>query len=639
MSTRRFVGLAGAGVALTVVSAGLVSTSTAAVPGSAAPGSSAQCPEAFPAADLTPGTAVTGLTTAGSYTRGTGAGKTVHSSPETPEGFTGTYLSTLEDPTGDLFVVQLEGSRVTNPDGTTDAGIWAGISGSPVYAADGRLVGSVSYGFTGYAGSTYAGVTPAADLYSLLDEVKPAAGARIALDASERRELARAGVPSAALSGGLQRLQAPTVISGATGLSKSAQERIARRAGRSVPTLAGAGATQSREIPVVAGGNVAVADAYGSLALYSVGTASAVCGDVIIGYGHPNAWAEAQGTIHGASTSVIMADGPQSYKMANLGAPVGTLLHDRMAGITGRVGAVAPSALVKVVTSGPGRPGTTETRVPNPEALSYVVATQVMRDAVMGVDQQSRGAAAATWDITFKRASGATQKLTRTQRFDGDVFAEDLGSAVAMDVEAIASQEFEDVTITDVTVRQTVSRDYKALKVAGIEAVQPGGWKQVAGKTAKIKAGKTLRLRVTLKPADRRSKAKATSKIVKFTVPKAAKAGRTSLVVSGNGPEAMSDDMVFMDLFGLGGGDDEEEYTAPTSFDGVIAELRSVRPYNSVDLAVPFALKDGRTVTRGATWNTSYTVSGQQSVTVKVEAAKKAKKKAAKKKAPKKSKR
>ena len=35
---------------------------------------------------------------------------------------------------------------VSSPALTRAGGVWAGMSGSPVYTADGRLIGSVSYG-------------------------------------------------------------------------------------------------------------------------------------------------------------------------------------------------------------------------------------------------------------------------------------------------------------------------------------------------------------------------------------------------------------------------------------------------------------------------------------------------------------
>ena len=91
---------------------GLTSSVAAAAPAAAATGAAASCPDPYPAASLTRGDAVTGLT----VTEGT-----------TPEEFTGEHVGTS-----------------TEPDGTVARGVWAGMSGSPVYAADGHLVGAVS---------------------------------------------------------------------------------------------------------------------------------------------------------------------------------------------------------------------------------------------------------------------------------------------------------------------------------------------------------------------------------------------------------------------------------------------------------------------------------------------------------------
>ncbi len=49
---------------------------------------------------------------------------------------------------------------------TTAGGIWFGMSGSPVYDADGHLVGAVAYGLAG--ASPIAGITPAAEMRKLL---------------------------------------------------------------------------------------------------------------------------------------------------------------------------------------------------------------------------------------------------------------------------------------------------------------------------------------------------------------------------------------------------------------------------------------------------------------------------------------
>ena len=57
--------------------------------------------------------------------------------------------------------------RLTSPEIDRVGGIWQGMSGSPVYAADGRLIGAVAYGLS-WGPSPVAGVTPFADMDTYL---------------------------------------------------------------------------------------------------------------------------------------------------------------------------------------------------------------------------------------------------------------------------------------------------------------------------------------------------------------------------------------------------------------------------------------------------------------------------------------
>ena len=131
------------------VTAGLCLTGTA---GLATPSQSATgtCDTAYPVADLTEGQLVDGKT----VTAGT-----------TPSDFNGTIIGVLKDgiePGVDLVMAQLSSTAIDQ------AGIWEGMSGSPVYAAsDDRLIGAVSYGLA-TGPSKVAGITPAADMEKLL---------------------------------------------------------------------------------------------------------------------------------------------------------------------------------------------------------------------------------------------------------------------------------------------------------------------------------------------------------------------------------------------------------------------------------------------------------------------------------------
>ncbi len=612
MNRRRSRLLTSLGTAGLLCGAALVPLSHSTV-ASAAPGDSVACPAPFPATDLTDGMAATGLTTAGYYPGGPATPSKV-----TPEAFDGRYLGTVEDPTGDLFLFELSGSRITRPDGTVDAGIWQGISGSPLYATDGRLIGSVSYAFTQISGSAVAGVTPAADLYDLLEETTAPAARRIVLDKSERAMLRRAGVPARAASADLTRLTTPTAVSGLRGVPPTMVAAIARKAGVAVPRLAGGTSTQDEMIPVVPGGNVAVAVSHGSMAIYSVGTASAVCDDVVIGYGHSNEWRPTGATIHGASTATIMADGAISYKMANLGAPVGTLLHDRLNGITGRLDTVPAGTTVTVTSTGPkGR--TTETVVSEPDALAFVIGNQTYRDAALTLDESAAGTAAVSWEITFTREDGSSQTFTRSQRYaSAESIPDEVPNDVAGDVQAILDNGFEDVTVTDVAIRQDVSRSYRAYRIGKVETRSGGTW-QTLNEFGRItaKAGSKIKVRVQLQRESRRAAVSPVSRTFTFKVPaKATKRGMLSIV--GNGASFWDfEDFFFMPEDADGG--------QPESLDELLATMKATPKQDTVDLSLTTMTARGEK-TSASVWRPGEVVQGEVSAMVKIKPKKKAKK-------------
>src|SRR3954452_16754641 len=141
-----------------------------------------ECPAAFPVGSLARGQAVTGLT----VSKGT-----------EPDGFTGQVIGVLKDgimPGLDMIMVRLSSSEIDR------VGIWAGMSGSPVYAEDGRLIGAVSYGLA-FGPSPVAGVTPAADMQDMLSDNGPApapAAKRVDIPKRLERQLVASGDATAA---------------------------------------------------------------------------------------------------------------------------------------------------------------------------------------------------------------------------------------------------------------------------------------------------------------------------------------------------------------------------------------------------------------------------------------------------------
>ncbi|MGN0063447.1 MAG: hypothetical protein ACI379_04340 [Nocardioides sp.] len=572
-----------------LITAGL----TVALPAQAAtPGSGPGCPEAFPAANLVVGqTTATGLTTAGSYTRG----GTEHLSTTTPEEFTGVYRGTVEDAYGDLFVFELEGSRITDENGDIDAGIWAGISGSPLYASDGTLIGSVSYTFGGYENTNYAGVTPAADIYALLDH--PDAQqlpAKVALDAAERRDLTKAGVPAAAAAAGLKKLAPVSTLAGTRGLPERTQKRIAKQARVDLPMATAGTSAQDEEIEIVPGGSVAFAASYGTLPFYSVGTAVAVCDDVVLGYGHAGNFMPADYTMHGASTTIIQPNMGSSYKLANLGAPVGSQVHDGLNGVVGKLGALPASTEVVVNTQGIKTTSTTN-HVSDAASLAYVTASQIARDTMLSVDSAGGGSASLDWTIEYTRAGGRTGTLTGSQKYSSQWY---LSEFVYMDVasilDALVNNSYEEVQVTKVTVNSKVSTQVNSSALSKVE--YKSGKKWVSSKNYRrvtLKPGKNVVARVTVAPSTYKS---SSTKVVKtFTFPVAKNSTRAYLSAYG---AAFGDEYYYFD--------EEMSGSSAESLDALLKQLAKVTPSDQVKLT--FRANKGKAVK--ATWRTGSPTSG-----------------------------
>ena len=118
-------------------------TPTVIVPGSAgAVPVATDCPTALPTVEAVAGMVGTGYT----VERG-----------NTAEAFTANVLGRISNgvaPGIDMIMAELSSPALDRA-----GGVWAGMSGSPVYAEDGRLMGAVAYGLAW--NSKIAGITPA----------------------------------------------------------------------------------------------------------------------------------------------------------------------------------------------------------------------------------------------------------------------------------------------------------------------------------------------------------------------------------------------------------------------------------------------------------------------------------------------
>ncbi len=542
--------------AMAVGSAALVPVTTA----TAGPGDSPDCPLVKPVKRLASGDPVTART----VSKGTSA-----------DSLTGEVVGVIDggiSPSIDMIMVKLEGSRVTDAAGNVDAGIWAGMSGSPVYAANGRLIGAVSYGLS-WSPSDYAGVTPAAAMY----DVMGSSGAKQATVADEvdvpaavERQLRADGVQSASTQQ-FERLPMPVSVSGGLSAKRLKQTFDKTTVDDSVQLVTGrGGAMQSAESgEMFAGSNLAASLSYGDVTFAGVGTTTAVCGKQVVGFGHPMMWSgPSQMTMHGADALYVQADKVfGSFKVANPTAPVGSITRDQLAAIGGRTGGTPETTKIASSTTFGAKSRAGKTFVSVPEWSGFIAAIHNLINGDDVYDGIRGGTAQMGWAITVRRASGDLVTINRkdmaTSNWD---ITYESPWGIYSDVERVIRNQFEDVHVT--RVRSDTNFDERVLSgsISKVEARQGGAWQTLSRRDQlRVQGGSTLKLRITVKPG-------ADSDAVKQRV-------RSSIRVPGS-------DQRWAELTVTGGASMWQRPRGVKSFDRLVAWLEAQAPGNSVNVRV-----------------------------------------------------
>lgn len=605
----------GAGVLLALLASTLTAPAHAAPAAAVAPD---QCPAPVPLASVSRGMVGQGLTVV---------------QGSTPEPFDVEVLGVLDDGLGadrDLILIKVSdqpGRHVVDQ----GAGIWAGMSGSPVYV-DGKLLGAVAYGFTA-APSAIGGVTPAEDMQEMLTLGGAApAQARVAaakaprtvtLPRELRRELA-AKSQEATPRGALKRLVTPVSVSGLSGRRLDRLQGATDAAGLGVKLQAGSRASSTAAAApasLQAGGNFAAALSYGDLTWAGVGTTTAVCGNQVLAFGHPfDSWMGPQGPIHyGASdadaVTVVKDDTFGSFKLANISPPQGTVDQDRFAGVRGNLGTLPAMADVTTLIhnrdTGKSRSGLT--RVADPASLPGLLVGAVWSNYDAVFDEWGDGTATSEWTITGTRAGGRPFSVSRANQWasKGDVTI-DPAFDVAFAADALVHNEFEDVDIDSVTFGSKVATRYQQLNITKM-TVSVNGGKYRAVKQLRVKAGAKLRIKVSLKPYHGTA---TTTTTLRMTVPKKARGRAAELAVVGGTELAGSFDEEFDEgcLFG------DECESSEDSLDDVLNGLEDAPRNDDVvaQLLVEDEDEEEATPVASAHQLQPLTVVGGRSITLRV---------------------
>jgi hypothetical protein len=414
----------------------------------------------------------------------------------------------------DLILVKASGAAIDEI-----GGIASGFSGSPVYV-DGILAGAISYGFW-YGDPTIGGMTPAEPIVEILSypgagELSAAATAamappeRIRLDARTSRAVARA----ADLSSDVGRLTLPLSASGVgeRGLQKL-QARFDRKGLPFVPYVGSSArrptAATLSTTPLEPGDAFAVVVSYGDVTYGAVGTATAVCGDRVVAFGHPFDFAGAVDdlSMQGANVLTIVTDPSQAYrpfKIAILAEHHGLIDQDRMAGVRGVEARLPSTTRIRTETSSSDvdrtRVGTTHI-VKQDHWLRWVAWDHVWMNIDRTWDQIGPGMLAMDWTIHGLRASGLPFELSRSNMYWSDWDNSwDNTEEFYYHLYALQENRFEDVEITGidaVAVATEERHEARIKKVLTASSLQPELGKH---DPLLVTPGETIGVRVMLLP-------------------------------------------------------------------------------------------------------------------------------------------
>jgi hypothetical protein len=439
--------------------------SAAAVVQAPSQAASGTCDTAYPVSELTSGQAVNGLTV---------------SSGTTPEAFTGEVLGVLQDgiePGVDMIMM-----RLTSPEIDRVGGIWEGMSGSPVYASDGRLIGAVAYGLA-YGTTPVAGITPYEDMQQYAGT--PPAPLRVKVPTSAARTIARStDVTAAQADQGFAELKVPTGIAGLS------PQVLARDTGRPyldphAYAVGRAGAAQSPGIDeMIAGGNLVATLSTGDVLQGAIGTVTSVCNNTVVGFGHPlNFVGRSTYGMAGADTLYIQEDPIYvPFKVANIGDLVGTVQQDRMTGIAGVIGLDPPSLpITSTVTytpdGGTARSRTGHSDVQLQDAAAGTANYELILNHQAELDAYQPGSEDQSWTVRGHTASGAFTFHGGNRYTDGF----DITFASVWDLPDLVwvLTNVSGVTIDKVTVSSDVIDGTATKKLAGLQQKRGGAWHAV----------------------------------------------------------------------------------------------------------------------------------------------------------------
>jgi hypothetical protein len=487
---RRLTAVVGAAAAVASVAIAAPGLSQAA-PARSASVAASNCPRAYPVPQVHRGMRATGYTT---------------SQGRQPRPFAARVLGVLRDgiaPGIDLIII-----RAHSPAIRRAGGVWAGMSGSPIYARDGRLLGALSYSFSTGPSNT-AGVTPASAMYKLFRMGGHAAAqpaAHIHFSAAQQARLVRVGAATPTQAGaGLRPIPTPFTVSGvpARGLA-----RVRKLVRKSIPgpfQLEGGGtvspqATAPRST-MRPGAPFVASISTGDVTFAGIGTTTAVCSGRVLAFGHPMlGGGSTQMTMHTGNVLYIQRDPVFSpFVMANVGGRTGVVNQDRLTGLRARLGAKPKhlTTLVTRVTADTGLHRYSHSYTALPGWVPDIDANAIYGDMLSTLQKFGIGTAHLGYAILGRRNGGRAFHIRRTDdiasQFD---VAYETANALYGPLASLAYNPYRHVRVHRVVANIHVSDRFRQWTVQKLQVRRGGSFQNLRGQ--RVQPGSTQHLRAQL---------------------------------------------------------------------------------------------------------------------------------------------
>jgi hypothetical protein len=418
-------------------------------------------------------------------------------------------------------------AKMTGPPAflNTTGGAVAGMSGSPVYI-NGRLAGAVAWAIA--EDRQIFGLTAAEDMvgiFSLSGGEKGAMPETVALTPEIRRAIARAtDTPLAATASEMGALPVPLGVSSTGGRPLThveatfADHGVAVSAFRSGTVAAPTAATLD-PTPLLPGEGLGVALSYGDYSAYGFATATAVCGDSVLGFGHPMFWGQGTVALGMAEVNVLAIDNGTFWgsKIAILGDAHGMVTQDRFAGILGIAGVLPPTVPVTSSVSSPdtglAREGRTDITWDEGWFVAEAAYGHAWANLTNVAQEDAPGTLAFTWTLTGTRADGGTWTVSNRMMEYSDYGAAYGAWRMSDMIYALVYNGFEKVTFTGVDMSGQITGENLTSEISRIRVSSPVQPSLKERDLVKAEPGDRIKVEVTLDPFERNTNVVATFSI------------------------------------------------------------------------------------------------------------------------------